>query len=103
MSLIELFCPYCENTRVGMLSLAVHVSIEHNEKITDFVYCANSNEIRTNGNLKHKISHRARRTILYPIACSCGIKIRYEKTEKSNYNMPQEFHFQVIKGGKENE
>ena len=90
----KLQCPFCSVIRSSILSLLMHVSLNHEEKQYQFVQEICDRKIISKNNSKRPLHKDALEVV--PMANRLGVQIRYKKTNKSNYKMPREFHFRSL-------
>lgn len=90
----DLVCPCCFEIRGSVLSLGCHISAHHRGREGWFAQMVCNNDI-----LSCKESYKAMnkdKRVAAAIAERFGRAVRYYKTGKTNYKMPQEFRFQRV-------
>ncbi len=87
----DLVCPFCSQIRGGVLSLGIHIHLTHYNKEQEFAQMICDSRVLS---LKQKYEAKNKdRRVASSIARDNSIRVRYYKTSRSNYKMPQEFRF----------
>ena len=90
----DLVCPYCYETRGGVLGLGIHVSEIHNSRQGWFAQMVCDSGIVSKQSYQSKNKDKR---VAASIAGLDGKSVRYYRTGCTNYRMPEEFHFQIVR------
>lgn len=91
----DLVCPFCHETRGGILSLGIHVSEKHDGRQAWFAQMVCDGNIVS---LKQSYQSKNKdKRVAASIAGLDGRSVRYYRTGCSNYRMPEEFRFQTVR------